>query len=111
MKIPGSPAVFVLLLSTVATTAGADQGGSYGPHMWSGGGWMGWLAGPVMMVAMIAIVVACVDGDECGSSHATHVSRALASKYSIAPEGLQIRDHIGGVRLSQDIAEYRHATA
>ena len=60
MKMTGSPAAFVLLLSTLAATAGADQGESYGPHMWSGGGWMGWFAGPVMMVAMITIVVAVV---------------------------------------------------
>ena len=56
-----SRAALLVLLSTLTTAAAADQGNHpYGPHMWGGGGWMGWFVGPVMMVAMIAVVVAVV---------------------------------------------------
>jgi len=45
----------------LAAAAEADQGSEpYHHHMWGGGGWMGWIMGPVMMVATIAIVVAVV---------------------------------------------------
>jgi putative membrane protein len=54
-------AALLALLSTLATAAVADQGNyHYGPHMWGGGGWMGWFVGPVMMIATIAIAVAVV---------------------------------------------------
>ena len=54
-------AALLVLLSTLTTAAAAEQGNHpYGPHMWGGGGWMGWFVGPVMMVAMIAVVVAVV---------------------------------------------------
>ena len=52
-------AATLMLLPT--TLSAANHGGySHGPHMWSGGGWHGWLAGPVMMVASIAIAIAVV---------------------------------------------------
>ena len=54
-------AALLALLSTLTTAAAADQGNHpYGPHMWGGGGWMGWFMGPVMMIATIAIAVAVV---------------------------------------------------
>ena len=53
-----SRATLLALLSTLTTAASASQHNyTYGPHMWGGGGWMGWFAGPVMMIATIAIVV------------------------------------------------------
>ena len=72
-------AALLALLPTLATAAVADQGNyHYGPHMWGGGGWMGWFVGPVMMIATIAIAVAVVvlairwlGGPGHGSMHQT----------------------------------------
>lgn len=56
-----SAAALLALLSTLTTAAVADEGNyHYGPHMWGGGGPMGWFMGPVMMIATIAITVAVV---------------------------------------------------
>jgi len=42
--------------------------------------------------------------------HATRVSRALARKYSVTPECLDVPDQVGRVRLRQHAPEHGHAT-
>ena len=45
------------LLST--TALGQQNTPYYGPHMW-GGGWHGWVFGPLMMIFMVVLVVGAV---------------------------------------------------
>lgn len=63
MTAMAQKALWVVTLTLLATPSIAQQyqGGGYGggPHMWQSG-WHGWFMGPLMMVAMIAIVAAVV---------------------------------------------------
>ena len=55
-------AYLALLLGLATPTvalAQQSQQPDYGPHMW-GGGWHGWLFGPLMMIVFIAVVVVVV---------------------------------------------------
>ncbi len=50
----------LLTLSGLSSAAWAQQQGDpyYGPHMWSGGGWM--FFGPLMMIVFVAAIVVVV---------------------------------------------------
>lgn len=51
----------VAMLAPVAALAAPVEGyEGYGPHMMWGGGWLGWVLGPLMMVLIIGGIVALV---------------------------------------------------
>ena len=56
--------LFAMLAATltpgVAMAQAVGDYPGYGPHMMWGGGWAGWIVGPLMMIVLLAIAVAVV---------------------------------------------------
>ena len=66
-------AALIWSFAAIAQPSEAYQG--YGPHMMWGGGWFGWILGPLMMVLIIGGVIAVVVllvRSLGGSAHSAH---------------------------------------
>jgi putative membrane protein len=50
----------ILGLSAINVPVIADPTSNYGHHMMGGGAWMGWFAGPLIMIAMLTVVVVII---------------------------------------------------
>ncbi len=61
------------LLTPVTALADPTEGyQEFGPHMMWGGGWTGWVFGPVMMILVLAAIVAAVVLIARTVGHAAH---------------------------------------
>ena len=58
-RLLSGAALGMATLSMAAPSLAQQRPTTYGPHMW-GGGWYGWIFGPIMMILVIAAVVAAI---------------------------------------------------